>query len=291
MDLLLQSAGLVLLAGGLGVGYWRWIRPHAASLDLQGKGLLLLILLTLMGGFIGSPFWWADAAWSFAWDVPPLASRMLASAGWSFCLVCVLALQRPSYRRVRLVLLLLFTYLTPLALAILLFHLDRFDPSAPITYAFFAIVGPMVAATLWYLLRQPGIIQDELRDAEPSSPLVRNWLALMAVVTALWGLALFATDNGPSALIWVWPGDLLSSRLIGVMLLAIAVGSIYSLRYADGARQMLAMTVTYGLGLAVGSLWNALAGKPVAISYAIVFGLIFLVSGALLLMRRQASEQ
>lgn len=287
MDVLSQGVGLVLLVGTLTVGYWRWVRPQA-GLDRQGRGLLLLVLLTLAGGFIGSPFWWADVGVSFAWDVPPLASRMLASAGWSFCVVCGLALQRPSYRRLRLVLLLLFTYLAPLALAIVLFHLDRFDPAAPITYAFFITVGLMVAATIWYLRRQPRIIQAELRDAEATPARVRTGLALIAIVTALWGMALFITDRGPSDLIWAWPGDPLSSRLVGVMLLTIAVGAVYSRRHADVARPMLAMTATYGLGLSVAGLWNALAGKPIAVSYVLAFGLIALASGALLLAERPA---
>jgi len=59
---------------------------------------------------------------------------MLAAAGWSFALVCWLALERPSLPRLRLVVIMLFVYLTPLAVAILLFHLSRFDWMAPITY-------------------------------------------------------------------------------------------------------------------------------------------------------------
>ena len=85
MTLLFQIIGLALLLAGLAVGYGRWIKPHAAVLDWQGRGLLLLVVLTLAGGFIGSPFWWIDDARSFSWDLPPLASRMLASAsfaGW-----------------------------------------------------------------------------------------------------------------------------------------------------------------------------------------------------------------
>jgi hypothetical protein len=247
------------------------------------------MVLTLMGGFIGSFFWWADEARSFAWDVPPLASRMLASAGWSFAVVCWLALNRPTHRRIRLVLLLLCVYLLPLVVAGVVFHLDRFDFAIPLTYGFFGIAGGMSIATLWYLLRQPTILPDD--PATPPSAMVRNWLGLVAIITGLWGLALFITDRGGSDLIWVWPGDLLSSRLIGVMLLAIAAGSAYSLRYADVSRLMLAMTAAYGLGLAVASLWNVLGSNPIKVSYLVVFGVIFLVSGALLYMGRTTAQQ
>jgi hypothetical protein len=53
-DLLVQGAGLCALAGDVAAGYWRWIKPREAALDLAGKGLLLLIVVTLMGGLIGS---------------------------------------------------------------------------------------------------------------------------------------------------------------------------------------------------------------------------------------------
>jgi hypothetical protein len=285
-DLLLQILGLVFLLSGLGIGYFYWIRPLENRIDFQGRGLLLLVLLTLTGGFVGSPFWWADQERSFSWDLPPLASRMLASAGWSFVVVCFLALQRPSYRRVRLVLILLFVYLAPLALATFLFHLDRFDPAAPITYAFFAIVFLMVVSTAWYLYRQPAILPPSPADEAPAGTLTRAWLLATALITGLWGLALFLTDQGPLPWIWVWPGDLLTSRLIGVMLLAIACGAIYSHRFQDPARLMLAMLTVYSLGLALSSLWNAFLGLPIREAYLVVFGVTGLVSAALLFTGR-----
>jgi hypothetical protein len=279
----LPILGLLVLLAGVYAGYRRWIAPH--TLDIQGRGLMLLLVLTLMGGFIGSFAWWLDDARSFSWDVPALASRMLASAGWSFALMCLLALNRPTYRRVRLVLLLLCVYLLPLVVAGLVFHLDRFNFALPLTYGFFGIAGGMSVATLWYLARQPHILADDAPT--PPSTMVRNWLGLVAVVTGIWGLALFITDSGPLDLIWVWPGDLLSSRLIGVMLLAIAAGCAYSLRYADVSRLMLAMTAAYGLGLAVASLWGVLTNTPIRVSYLVVFGVIFAVSSVLLM--RQSS--
>ena len=286
-----QLVGLLLLCVGLGLGYWYWIKPHQATLTWSGRGLLILVILTLMGGFVGSPFWWLDEARSFSWDLPPLASRMLASAGWAFVVVSFLALQHPVYKRLRLILILLFVYLVPLAAAILLFHLDRFDFQAPITYAFFSIVIIMVFATSVYLFRQPVIILEEAQDKQPSGPQVRGWLTFVAVICGLWGLALFATDQGPIRLIWVWPGDLLSSRLIGVMLLTISAGAWYSRTYADPARLMLAMILTYGLGLSLASLWNIMAGKPVPLGYLLVFGLMAIVSAVLLRLSLLAKRE
>ena len=277
-----QLLAAALLGITLWLAYRKWVRPHK-DLDWQQRGALLLTLLALAGGLLGSPFWWLDEPRSFAWDLPPLASRMLASAGVSFFVLCVLALQRPTFRRIRLVMLLLFVYLAPLAAAIFLFHLDRFDPAQPITYAFFAIALVMTVASTWYLVRPSrGILPGAPSDATAPDALAKGWLSAVALVMGVWGVALFITDRGPSDLIWVWQGDLLSSRLIGAMLLAIAAGSAYSLRHGDISRVMLATTSTYALGLAIASLWNVVAGKPIKPAYLAVFGVVFAVSVILL---------
>jgi hypothetical protein len=215
---------------------------------------------------------------------------MLAAAGWSFFAVALLALRRPTYRRQRLILLLLFVYLAPLTLLILIYHLDRFDFSAPITYGFFAIVTPMVVASTWFLLRQPQVLPDDERDAIPANLVIQVWLPVVAAITGVWGLALLVTDSGPTPLIWAWPGDLLSSRLIAVMLLTITCGALYSLRYADTARLMLVMIVVYSLGITLASLWNLFFGLPIKILYTAVFSVLCLVTTVMLLTDRQPSQ-
>jgi hypothetical protein len=286
LDVIMQSITLAILLGALWWGYRQWVQPRHGTTSLQGRGLLILIVLTFMGGLIGSPFWWFDEPRSFSWDLPPLASRMLAAAGWSFAVVTWLVLQRPTPRRTRLALVLLATYLAPLVVAILLFHLDRFNFRAPITYAFFAISGGMSIAALWFLLRRPIVLSDQASDNAPTRRRTSIWLGLVALPTACWGAALFATDAGPWRLIWAWPGDLLSSRLIGVMLLTIAVGSALSLRFADQATLMLAMTTTYGLGVAIANLWNVLVGRPINMAYLLGFSVMLAGSAALLVKER-----
>ena len=287
--LLVQFLGLLALLGIVAWGYWRWIRPR--DVGIQAKGMLLLTIVTLVGGLVGSTGWWIDDPRSFSWDLPPLASRMLASAGWAFGVATIAALQRPVPRRMRLVMLMLAVYLAPLLVAVPLFHLDRFDPAAPITYAFFALVLTMTVAALWYLFQQPILIADEPADSLPPTSLVGAWLGLVAAVTALWGLALFITDNGPSHLIWAWPGDLLTSRLIAVMLLTIAVGAVYALRYADVSRVMIGVIAIYGFGVTLANLWNILVSKPVNPAYVAAFGIMFLVSATLLIADRQSTVE
>lgn len=270
MDILIQVGGLLLLLGGMAFGYFRWVHPHPT-----GKGLLLLTVLTLMGGFIGALGWWFDDPRSFSWDLPPLASRMLASAGWAFAAATFMALQKPLYGRLRLVMLMLAVYLAPLTVVIVMAHLDRFDWNVPITYAFFIIVLTMMLPALYFLFRMPVISGD---DTTPAPRTISLFLTAVAVIMTVWGLLLFITDNGGSDLIWVWPGDLLTSRLIAVMLLTIAAGSAYSLRYADRSRVMLVTIFVYGIGVSAANLYNLVADRPVKWSYVAAFLMIAVIS-------------
>ena len=273
-NLFVQVAGLGLLLAGLGLGYRLWVRPYR-PLTVHQWSALMLVLLTFMGGLIGSPFWWLDEPLSFSWDLPPLASRMLAAAGWAFALAAFLALRRPTRERLRLIMIMLFVYLAPLAAAILLFHLDRFDWAAPITYGFFIIVLIMIAGATWQLVRPVGVVASRAATLTPGT---RFWLWAVAIVAGLWGLALALTDSGFSPLIWVWPGDLLSSRLIAVMLFTLTAGAIYSLRAPDTVGITLGAWSVYGIGVVLANGWNLLGGKPVKEAYAIAFLLLAMVS-------------
>lgn len=281
MDNLLQLFGLILLVVGMSIGYWFGVRPHKATLTPQGYGLLMLVVATMIGGFIGSPFWWADQPLSFSWDLPPLASRMLAAAGWSFFATALMALRRPTDYRLRLMLILLLTYLAPLALLIFLFHLPQFDFTQPITYIFFAIVFAMIIASVGYLRHQPTIIDAQKRDTEAPVVVIQVWLWIVASITFVWGAALIITANGPIGLIWVWPSDLLSSRLIGVMLLTLTVGSFYAQRYADTARMMLVMILVYSLGITLAGMWNLWLAMPIQPLYIAIFSSILIVTTVL----------
>jgi hypothetical protein len=197
-----------------------------------------------------------------------------------------MSLQHPSRRRVRLVLLMLAVYLIPLLAALLFFHLQRVDFAAPITYAFFLTVILLSAGALWFLLQQPAILSETPRDTIAARRSVRVWLVVVAVIVGLWGVALLLTDQGPSGEIWPWPGDGLTNRLIAAMLITIAVSALLNCTYADVARIMLGVTWLYGMGLAIASAWNRLAGKPIKLSYLVVFGIIGLGSAMLLLLDR-----
>lgn len=70
------------------------------------------------------------------------------------------------------------------------------------------------------------------------------------------------------------------------MLLTIAVGCGWALRRADTARIMLGMTIVYGLGVALASLWNTVDNKPVKEAYLAVFGIVFLGSTLLTVLDR-----
>ena len=287
MNLPILFAQLVvtaLLFACLYAGYRRWIVPHHFS--PKARGLMLLVILTLTGGYLGSYFWAWDIEASFAWDLLPLASRLLAAAALAFGIASTMALEKPTFRRMRLVLIMLAIYLTPLLIMIPLTHLDRFDPDAPITYAFFIVVIGMTLPALYFLWQQPATLPNQAEDQIPPSLLTRSWLILVAVITGLWGIALFITDEGGSALIWLWAGDLLTTRLIAVMLLTLAVGAATSYRYLSTSRMMLAVMITYGLGGALAAFWNTLDDKPIKYSYLITLLVIGIISLGLFLREK-----
>jgi hypothetical protein len=285
-DLFWQLIGLLLLLTGIAIGYWRSVKPYQGRLSLWALGLVTLIMITGIGGLLGSPFWWLDAPQSFSWDLPPLAARLLASASISFAVGCYLCLQYPTFRRARLILLLTAIYLMPLVVAVLFFHLNRFDFFVPLTYGFFILAVGIGLATTLYLFRQPTIIPDSPLDTAPVNPLTNIWIILTGLLLALWGIALFLTDSGPSPHIWVWPGDLLTSRLIAVMLLALAVTAFYARTYRDTARLFLSIVIVYGLGVVAANLWNPAAIK---VLYVAVFAALFIISALLLLTDRKTA--
>lgn len=289
---------VVVLAGAMGVlvlcewlAYRRWVVPLGDRATLPIRATVFILTLTLAGGFIGAFSWWADIPGSFAWDVPPLATRMLASAGWAFAFASWSALDRPTAGRIRLAMAMLVVYLAPLAVALVAFHLDRLDFGAPITYPFFGVIALLVVVPAWLLVQtpRPAIRRDEPVDRQRPSPVLRAWLAVVAVVTLLWSAALFVTDSGPIAAVWAWPGDALSSRLIAAMLITITAAALLSRTSRDLAILTSRITLLYGVGLAVASLWQLVANRPVNVAYVLAFGALAVGSLAAEWLDRRAA--
>jgi hypothetical protein len=279
--LLVQFLGLGALLGLAGWGYRHWISPRQ-QVGIQGNGMLLLCVVTLVGGLLGSTGWWIDDPRSFAWDLPPRQPDAgFRRLGFRRCHACGLASARsPPYAasdahaggvpgaatRCR-------SLVSPRPLRPCCAHHVRILRASSYNDRCRALVSVQA-------------VPNGPADSLAPTALVGRWLGLVAAVCASWGLALFVTDNGPSGLIWVWPGDLLTGRLIAVMLLTIAVGAVYALRYADVSRVMLGVIAVYSFGVMLANLWNILASKPVNTSYVVTFGIMFLVSAILLIAER-----
>ncbi len=274
------ALAVVMLLVALAIGFVRWGRRDAGA---SGNGLLAKFVLvsTTVGGLLGAPFWWFDLPPSFAWDLPPVASRMLAAAAFAFGITGVIALERPSNGRTRLYLTLIAVYLIPLALAVLALHLDRFDFAAPVTYGFFAVVIILSLGSVMLLMRGA-----TGQAAVAPSPLVSAWLLVAGIALGLWGLALFAAPATPDyPLVFNWAQDPLSSRLIAAMLVGVATAFLTS-RTDDGkARLALWFAAVYGIGVVAACGISAVYAKPVPPLYTAAFGVVAIISLGLLALR------
>lgn len=259
----------------------RW-RAFPQAVD-PGPLARAVVILATTGGLLGAPFWWLDLPASFAWDLPLLASRMLAAAALAFGIAGVCVLERPSIARFRLMLLLLCVYLLPLAIAILSLHLDRLNAGMPITYGFFAAVSLVGggAALALFGSRWP---QGGSLVAPPA--VWRGCLRVAGVLLLLWGTALFIAPATPLALMFPWPGDPLTSRLIASMILSLGVAMLAAARDATLLPVVLVFAAVYGCGVFAACVVNALGGRPVPLLYAAALGLLGVASLAGLLWRR-----
>ncbi len=282
--IVLQLLGLAILLAGVALAWRRWGRTPAGALRPLGRGILATVVVTLVGGLAGAPFWWMDYPASFSWDLPPLASRLLAAAGLAFGLSGILVLEWPSAARVKLYLVMLAAYLVPLVAAILVLHLDRFDWHAPITYAFFAVAGGLCGASMLHLARWPAGATAEGHTVPAPIAL---FLLAVAAVTGFWGLSLYVTASGPVALLWIWPADPLTSRLIGTMLLTLGLMSLMSRKDAGRASLSLTVLTIYGASVVAAGLMNIPAGKPLPAGYMVVLGGIGALAVALRLRYNQ----
>ena len=86
---------VALLLVCLAAGFRRWGRRDLGPTGESPIAKFVLIS-TAIGGLLGAPFWWLDLQPSFAWDLPPVASRMLAAAAFAFGLAGIVVLERPS---------------------------------------------------------------------------------------------------------------------------------------------------------------------------------------------------
>ncbi|MCK0169477.1 hypothetical protein MWU53_00230 [Aliiroseovarius sp. S1123] len=260
-----QIVGMVLLFGTVWLGNFLW-RHRLGHRPSRVEALAAFVLLgTLAGGFWGAFAWWQNLPYAFSWPLPGLAARMLAAAGWSFALASALALWRPYPTHLRLVLLMLWVYLAPLTAAILTQHLDRFDFTREVTVAFFIIVVLLLVTSSFSLLALP---RQDLGTEEPPNSLSSWALGLIGAVAGLWAVTLFLKPDGPWPLIWPWPGDALTTRLIASMFLTIAVGAIAARPDQQLGRTVFWTTITYGVGVVIAGVAHVMTAEPSPMGYS-----------------------
>lgn len=270
------GVAVVGLLVAIALGFRRW-----GGIEGAGTVTKFILISTALGGLIGAPFWWFDLPASFAWDLPPVGSRMLAVAALAFGVAGVVTLERPSIARMRLYFTLIALYLIPLALAVVFLHLDRFDFTKPVTYGFFAVVIVLSVGALATIFGGAG--RGSEPAAAPSAP-ISAWLLAAGAVLGIWGVALFATPTAAFPLVFNWPADPLTSRLIAAMLITLAAAFLMARSDASLARVSLVFGGVYGIGVLAACLMNISAGKPVPPLYAGALGLVGVVSFALYLL-------
>ena len=278
-DALWHGMALALLLAAMVPGRLVWKRRLylAGITGLPGW----LIMSTTVGGFLGAPFWWFDLPASFAWDLPPLASRMLAAASLAFGLTGFFVLRRPAENLCRFYNTLIAVYLVPLTMAAVLFDRERFDFSLPVTYGFFAIVVVLSTGSVSALFPP----MDSMRATEvvePPSSAFRTGFAFLAAAFCVWGIALFVVPEELSGTWSLWPGDTLTSRLNAAMKLALAAAFAMASRDRKQIAPALMFASVYGFGVLAACLVNLMRGDIAPLSYAAVFGLLGMISTGML---------
>ena len=257
-----------LLALGLLVGGTvLLLRVFAAPLAPYPKRTRRTLALATAGGLIGAPFWWGAVPVSFAWAMPSLAFRFLAAAGLAFGAVGLAVMARPSPAKIRFVLGMLATYLGPLLVLILLFHRGALDWSQPVSWGFLGIV---VLLTFWSLLEM--VKSRDLRPGTLPGPVERGIWAVGIGLFGLWSAALLVWPGGEVRLIWPWPDNALTTRLIGAMLLTLFMMSWMARNRTELARLAALGVATYGLWVSIACGLRVVAGQPVPWLYAVVLG-------------------
>ncbi len=260
-DLVLQLLGFGLLFPAI------WLCATLLQRQIPASGAIrqarMLALAVGFGGLIGATAWWPNAPYAFAWALPPLAARFLAVAACAFGVIALRAASLQSVGHLRLIAVMLLAYLGPLTGAIVILHLDRFDPTSPVSYGFFVIVLLLLAGAIAAFFRLPS---DE-------RGMTSGMLGLVGTLAGLWGLTLFIWPEGPWATIWPWPQDPLTSRLIAAMFLTIGAACHYAEGRAE-RRTVDLLCLIYGGGIAATAAIAALGGKPAFIAYAAFWALV-----------------
>jgi hypothetical protein len=249
---------LMAIAGWAAYRRWRF-----APVGSEWARLVAIVLT--IGGALGAPLWWMGAPSAFPWLLAPLAGRMLGAAAIAFAVLGVLVLERPTPARIGLLAIAAVVYLAPLAVAIVVAHLDRFDFSRPVTWGFFVIVALLVVGAA-----RPMHLDRSAVRPEPSVVAV---LLAAGAVYAVTAAALFVVPTTPMPMFFPWAGDPLTSRLISVMPATLAVACLLAARDRSLVVDAGIFASVYGIGVTIALVMQVLAGKPLLVAYLVVFGL------------------
>lgn len=185
----------------------------------------------------------ADQWW--AWSTPPFNARYIGAVYFGALLPLLLFLLRPYVSPGRVVLWMIFTFTTSVAI-VMLFSADRFAFDRLHAWVYWLLYLALPVASAYFLVRLGGL----RKPPEPETPAARRGaMTVVALVTGGYGIALLAVPQ-PAAGWWPWPVDAFHARLYAATFLTAAAGAWLAGRRAAPRSWLAVGTSLLGLGLA-----------------------------------------
>lgn len=275
------AAAAIVLAAVVYATLKRWrFDASKGGMPMSTGGRCAIITMTF-GGLLYAPFWWFDVDSSFAWDLPPVGSRLLAASGLAFGIAGLATMIWPSPRRLRLLLVMIAVGLGSIFVVTMLFHLRSFNFDRISSWVFVVATGGLAVLAGTELLRSysgsPG-----LRTKRFGNPLLPLWLVLVGITMVGWSLALFLAPDTLFPAVFLWPDDARTSRLVAAMLLAVGISALLAMNDVGSGRLALLFAGVFGVGVVGAISLNSASSFSTPMLYIVAIGGIGMVSLAFL---------
>jgi hypothetical protein len=219
----------------------------------------------------------------FSWTIePPLSAAFMGAAYWAALVLLAWAARQRTWAVARTAMPAVAT-IAALLLAATLIHIDKFDFDSLFGWFWMVVYSLVTPLLAWSLVRQLSLAAPVERGLDPLPGAVRVILAIVALVFAGFGVALFAWPVD-AASAWPWPLTPLTARAIASFLIGFAVAGAFALweddrdRLRGPARAFAALAALELLALL--PYGDDLTAEPAGVIAYVAFWLISLALGA-----------